>query len=36
MVNQLCDLVEARTGAHGTTVRARMTLDRATVCVAGG
>jgi len=32
MVNQLCDLVEARTGAHGTTVRARVRLDRRAVC----
>lgn len=36
MVNQLCDLVEARTGAHGTTVRARVSLDRTAVCARAG
>ena len=36
MVNHLCDLVEARTGAYGTTVRARVALDRAAVGAGAG
>ena len=36
MVNRLCDLVEARTGASGTTVRARVSLDRAAVGACAG